>query len=87
MEYTKESIRSLLQHNVLKVEFTKTDGSVREMVCTLQESFVWPYEKKTDKVKPENNDVIAVWELDKQAWRSFRIDSIISATVVEATDV
>ena len=83
MEYTKESIRSLLQSNVVNVQFTKSDGSIRNMVCTLQESFTWPYEKKTDKVKPENNDVIAVWEIDKQAWRSFRIDSIISAVVVE----
>ena len=87
MEYTKESIRSQLQHNVMKVEFTKTDGNVREMLCTLQESFTWPYEKKTDKVKPENNDVIAVWDIEKQSWRSFRIDSILSAVVVEADNV
>jgi len=83
MEYTKESIRSQLQQTVMKVEFTKTDGNVREMICTLQESFSWPYEKKTDKVKPENNDVIAVWDIEKQSWRSFRIDSILSAVIVE----
>ena len=87
MEYTKESIRSQLQQTVMKVEFTKTDGNVREMLCTLQESFSWPYEKKTDKVKPENNDVIAVWDIEKQSWRSFRIDSILSASVVEAYNV
>jgi hypothetical protein len=87
MEYTKESIRSQLQQTVMKVEFTKTDGNVREMLCTLQESFTWPYEKKTDKVKPENNDVIAVWDIEKQSWRSFRIDSILSASVVEAYNV
>lgn len=68
----------------MKVEFTKSDGSIREMVCTLQESFVWPYEKKTDKVKPENNDVVAVWDMENQSWRSFRVNSIISAVVVEA---
>ena len=71
----------------MKVEFTKTDGNVREMLCTLQESFSWPYEKKTDKVKPENNDVIAVWDIEIQSWRSFRIDSILSASVVESYNV
>ena len=84
MEFTKESIRSLLQNNVMNVQFTKSDGNIRNMVCTLQENFIWPYEKKTDKVKPENDQVLAVWEIEKQAWRSFRIDSIISAVVVEA---
>lgn len=71
----------------MKVNFTKTDGTVREMICTLQESFTIPYEKKTDKQKPENNDTLAVWDVEKHAWRSFRIDSIISAEVVEAQDV
>lgn len=68
----------------MNVQFTKSDGNIRNMVCTLQENFIWPYEKKTDKVKPENDQVLAVWEIEKQAWRSFRIDSIISAVVVEA---
>lgn len=71
----------------MKVKFTKTDGTVREMICTLQESFTIPYEKKTDKQKPENNDILAVWDVEKHAWRSFRVDSIISAEVVEAQDV
>ena len=87
MEHTKESIRSQLRQSVMKVNFTKTDGTVREMICTLQESFTIPYEKKTDKQKPENNDILAVWDVEKHAWRSFRVDSIISAEVVEAQDV
>ena len=42
-----------------------------------------PYEKKTGKVKPENSDILAVWEIEKEQWRSFRIDSIINAVIVE----
>ena len=87
MEYTKQSIRSLLKNNVLEVVFTKTDGSVREMKCSLQEQFIEVYEKKTDKVKPENDSVISVWDLDNGGWRSFRVDSIQSVSVVESGDV
>lgn len=87
MEHTKESIQLQLRQSVMKVNFTKTDGTVREMICTLQESFTIPYEKKTDKQKPENNDILAVWDVEKHAWRSFRVDSIISADVVEAQNV
>ena len=83
MEYTKESIRSLLKNDVLEVVFIKTDGNVREMKGTLQEKFVEAYDKKTDKVKPENDSVISVWDLDNNGWRSFKLDSIQSVSVVE----
>ena len=71
----------------MTVKFIKNDGSVREMICTLLESLAIPYEKKTDKQKPENDEVLAVWDVEKHAWRSFRLDSIISAVVVEAQNV
>ena len=71
----------------MNVKFIKNDGSVREMICTLQESLTVPYEKKTDKQKPENDEVLAVWDIDKQAWRSFRVNTILSADVVEGQNV
>ena len=46
------------------------------MNCTLQEGVVVPHENKTDKTKVENDEVLAVWDIDKSAWRSFRLDSI-----------
>ena len=76
MVHTKESIRSQLQHSVMNVKFIKNDGSVREMICTLLESLAIPYEKKTDKQKPENDEVLAVWDMDKDAWRAVRYDAI-----------
>jgi hypothetical protein len=87
MEHTKESIRLQLYQSVMNIKFTKTDGNIREMVCTLLESLAIPHERKTDKQKPENNDIVAVWDVEKHAWRSFRVDSIISAEVVEVFNV
>lgn len=83
MEHTKESIRSQLRQSVMNIEFIKTDGTTRSMLCTLQEEFTIPYEKKTDKQKTESDETVAVWDLEKSAWRSFRVDSIVSAVVVE----
>jgi len=67
---------SMLKMGPVKVTFTKQDGSLREMNCTLQEGVVVPHEKTTERVKQENLDVCAVWDIDKSAWRSFRYDSI-----------
>lgn len=59
-----------------KVTFTKKDGTERVMKCTLREDIITPHEKKTDRVKARNDETLAVWDLDKKEWRSFRYDSI-----------
>lgn len=63
----------LLECNV-DVTFEKKDGTLREMMCTLKD--VPSYEKKTDTVRKENTDVMSVFDVNKQEWRSFRLDSI-----------
>lgn len=70
----------LLGKNTLKIVFTKTDGTEREMHCTLDESVVPPYEKKG--TKKSNEDVIPVWDIDLSAWRSFRVDSVKLVEVI-----
>lgn len=67
---------SMLKMGPVKVTFKKQDGTLREMNCTLQEGVVVPHQKTTERVKQENLDVCAVWDIDKSAWRSFRYDSI-----------
>lgn len=79
---SKDKLLSLLKESHCKVTFTKVDGSVREMICTLNEDVVVPHVKTTDRVKQASEDVIAVWDCEKNAWRSFRFDSIIEAQVI-----
>jgi hypothetical protein len=51
------------------------------MLCTLREDIVVPHEKTTDRVKELNEEVLPVWDCEKNAWRSFRVDSIIGIHV------
>ena len=79
MDNTRETIKSKLQNGAITITFTKADDTVRKMICTLQEGVVPPAEpKKTERVKKENDDVLAVWDLEAKGWRSFRFDSILS---------
>ena len=71
-----------LQDRDCRVIFKKTNGEERDMVCTLREDAI-PAASKTDplsqkKVRSVNEEVIPVWDVNKQAWRSFRVDSVIS---------
>lgn len=74
----KQWLKSHLKMGPVEVVFTKKDGTERKMLCTLEPSMVTPYEKKTDREKVVNEDLLPVFDLDKKEWRSFRFDSIIS---------
>jgi hypothetical protein len=68
----------MLESGIVNVKFTKTDGTEREMKCTLLDTIAVPHQKKTEREKKLNEDIIAVWDVDKSAWRSFRYNSNIS---------
>ena len=79
-ELLRYKLKTLLQTNILEVVFTKMDGTERVMHCTLDstkmpELTVFAEETKK-KPGVENLDVLKVWDVDKSAWRAFRIDRV-----------
>jgi hypothetical protein len=69
-------VEKLAHYSNVTVTFEKKDGTERVMNCTLQVSIV--PQVNTESTRKENDDVVAVWDLEKDAWRSFRVDSIKS---------
>lgn len=78
----RQEIQTALSENVCKVVFTKSDGTERIMTCTLNPKYAVSYSKKTERVRKLNEEVVPVFDLDKNEWRSFRADSMKSLTVV-----
>ena len=76
MVTTKDTLKDLLKRKIVQITFKKKDGTERIMKCTLQEDIVPIYEKKTERVKKQNDETLAVWDLDIEAFRSFRVDSV-----------
>ena len=80
--FSKYELTAMASHGVITVSFTKVNGENRNMRCTLmpehiQDNRVLLQEGETPKPKrPDNPDVIAVWDVDAGGWRSFRIDSV-----------
>ena len=64
---------SLLEEQPIEIVFTKKDGTERTMKCTLQEDYL-PETVGSEKAK--NDEVLAVYDLEKEGWRSFRWDSV-----------
>lgn len=86
----RTEIKDALKGGICTVVFTKSDGTEREMRCTLKQELL-PKEafKATEpsqaqppataptqrKPKPDSN--LSVWDLDKKAWRSFNLPTVI----------
>ena len=81
---TKDKLKDLLKQNVVSISFTKTDGADRTMLCTLKSDLLPVVEAKEGaKKKAENENVLSVWDLEKDAFRSFRLSALNSYVVVE----
>jgi hypothetical protein len=83
MSYDK--IVEQLRSDVLEVTFTKVNGETRTMPCTLLTSFMPSYtpSEATDIDQHSvNKTVIRAFAIDKQAWRSFRVDNVTNIEVL-----
>lgn len=79
MAFDKETIKNTLRSGIHQVVFTKKDGTERVMMCTLSEDVI-PQEhkpKEGSSHKP-NDSVLAVFDVEKQGWRSFTIADVKS---------
>ncbi len=76
----RQQIVETLQHGIVEVNFTKKDGTERKMICTLMEEHLprVPRFNKEDAPRTRTEDVIAVYDLEKMAWRSFHWTSVNS---------
>jgi hypothetical protein len=87
--YTRAEVLDLLRLTVVTVNFTKADGTLRDMKCTLLGDHI-PDDQKPkavsngELVKATNwpDDVIRVFDTEAGAWRSFRLDSVNSIEVL-----
>ena len=72
----RDWVKGLLQEREVTVDFVKADGEFRSMKCTLSEDLGAKYTKKnaTENTRKPNLDTCVVWDLNREAWRSFRWD-------------
>lgn len=75
----RADLRNQLQKEILEVTFTKINGDKRTMNCTLIEGIARynTIEKKKDVPERKvNEEVLSVWDVDANGWRSFRVNNV-----------
>lgn len=74
-----DELISMLVNGVATVTFTKvSDGTSRTMPCTMNESLIPANMLSRDSNRTKNENIVTVYALDKNEWRSFRRDSVTS---------
>lgn len=74
------TLQDILPQKIVKVDFLKADGSPRTMRCTLNPAYIPEDMLNEDDSVPVQKDpnLYKVWDLDKNEWRSFRKERILS---------
>jgi hypothetical protein len=73
LDLFKRWLRGLLADRVVNVTFTKKDGTERVMNCTINPSMVPETKNSTKKI---NESIMNVYDVELNAWKSFRWESI-----------
>ena len=81
-ENLRKDLREFLLDGIVNVTFNKKDGTERIMNCTLNYEHIPENKKPLNLYKGEkvlqNLNILKVFDIDKQDWRSFIVENIIS---------
>jgi hypothetical protein len=79
MIMTRNEMLKELHEGICVVVFEKVDGTERTMKCTLLEERIPTAKRPKDKSAAEfSEEVIRVYDVEKDGWRSFKISSVKS---------
>ena len=70
---------SALHTTGMEIVFTKKNGEERTMRCTTNFKVIPSNQHPTGRGMSSSSIVKKVYDIDKQDWRSFRVDSVKSA--------
>lgn len=77
---TREEMITSLQERDCRVIFKKVNGEERDMMCTLNMEAI-PEEKRPANPGTKYNEaVIRAFDVNKQEFRSFRVENVVSFT-------
>lgn len=77
--WRNDCLKDLILKGPVRVVFIKADGTERNLLCTLNPEFLpaqTDLEEAVQKKAP-NPNILAVWDLESNGWRSFRYDSVL----------
>lgn len=82
-------LKGLLDIHEMEITFTKKDGTERVMRCTKKLDLLPKKESKSEQLNEEETkerkvakDLVVVYDLESEAWRSFRAGQVTDVKVL-----
>lgn len=75
-----DEIKTAMTTGVVEVTFTKADKTTRVMQCTLAE-YLLPETSGMPATSSGNPDIVVVYDLEKEAWRSFKKSTVTEVVI------
>jgi len=79
---TRDEMINELREKNCRVIFKKVNGEERDMQCTLINDVLPLRVSDPKKERPVNENTIVAFDINKEAYRSFRVENVISFTCV-----
>lgn len=84
IELKRDVLVDHLKKHEMKIQFTKVDGTTRNMLCTLNSEKMPEAPIVEGRKRPQKStSTISVWDLEANGWRSFRVDSVIKTRILK----
>ncbi len=80
--FSKQYYTDLLNKHMCVIVFEKTNGEERTLIGTTQPALLPVVEVVSKVEKPVVNHQVRLYDVQKKAWRSFTINSVISFDIV-----
>ena len=81
----RQDLIKLLFNSLIEVNFIKSDGTNRKMICTLKPSMIPKDLIPINKFSPYKNlNTLVVFDLEYRGWRSITLTRLKNAKVIES---
>lgn len=78
--HIRETLKAVLSMGESQIVFEKTDGTIRTLRCTRDKDIIPSdlVESTTKSARAESTTSLPVYDTEKEGWRSFTFDKLIS---------
>lgn len=83
----RETLKAILSDGESQIVFEKADGTIRTMRCTRDKDILpsdFEVLSETQTKRKESVDMLPVYDTEKESWRAFSFDKLISINGVKA---
>lgn len=78
----REAILKMLREGIVNVKFTKKNGTIRDMECTLLPFYIPEDRQPRGTGHVTGEDILRVYDVVEDDWRCFLVANVLSAVAI-----